>query len=55
MKTKLIDFMGYLLFLLLFAVMIVPLAISGAILRPIRYYQHVNAKVHDKKPKEYWY
>ena len=55
MKNKLIDIFGYIAFLLLFILLIPILVISGAILRPIRYYKYVSANVHDKKAKEYWY
>lgn len=55
MKNKLLDIFGYIAFLLLFILLIPVLALSGAILRPIRYYKYVSANVHDKKAKEYYY
>ncbi len=55
MKTKILDILGYIAFLLLFILLIPILAISGAILRPIRYYQYVSANVNNRKAKEYWY
>lgn len=44
---------GFCLFIGLFIVLLPLLMISGAILRPVRYFKHVVAKVQDKEPKKY--
>lgn len=44
---------GFCLFIGLFIVLLPLLMISGAILRPVRYFKHVTAKVHDKEPNKY--
>ena len=55
MKVKIANFVGFSLFLGIFFVLLIPLIITGAIARPIRYFRHVVDKVHDKKVKEYYY
>lgn len=55
MKQKLIDLLGYLLFLLLFIIALPILMITGALVRPIRFYKSISANVHNKKRKEYYY
>ena len=44
---------GFCLFIGLFIVVLPLLMLSGAILRPVRYFKYVVAKVHDKEPKKY--
>ena len=55
MKNKIIDLLGYLLFLLMFVAMIPLLMVSGAIQKPIRYYKYVSSKVHNTKHRGYNY
>ena len=55
MKKLVENFVGFSLFLGIFFVLLIPLIITGAIARPIRYFRHVVDKVHDKKVKEYYY
>ena len=55
MKSKIKDFLGYVLFLLIFIIMIPLLFIRGGIVGCIRYYQYISAKVYNKKPKSYYY
>jgi len=44
---------GFCLFIGLFIVLLPIMMISGAILRPVRYFKYVVAKVQDKEPKKY--
>jgi len=53
--NKLVAIFDYLLFLLLFIFVLPILMITGAILRPIRYYKNISDKVHNKKVKVYYY
>lgn len=55
MKNKLLDFVGYCLFILWFIILIPFLMIVGMIKTPIRYYKHINDKVLDRKPMKYWW
>lgn len=55
MKTKLLDVLGFILFLLMFIFMLPILIISGAILRPVRYFNYIKAKVNDKEHNKFWY
>jgi len=53
MKNKILDVIGFILFILFFIVMIIPLAVGGAIVTPYRYFMLVSARVHNKEPKKY--
>lgn len=55
MKLKIVDTLGFLLFLLLFILFLPVMMIIGAINTPIRYFKYVSCKVHNKKPKSYWW
>lgn len=55
MKQKLKDLFDYLLFVLFFILILPILILSGAIARPIRYYQYTINTVKNKKVKEYYY
>ena len=55
MKAKIANFLGFSLFLGIFFVLLIPLMLTGAIIRPVRYFRHVVDKVHNKKVKEYYF
>lgn len=55
MKTKLLDLLGFILFLLFFTIMLPILIITGAILRPLRYFKYIKSKVNDEEPSKFWY
>lgn len=55
MKNKLLDVLGFILFILFYMIMLPVLIISGAIVRPIRYFNYIKSKVNDKDPYKYWY
>ena len=55
MKNKLLDILGFILFLLMFILMLPILIISGAILRPIRYFNYIKAQVNEREPNKFWY
>lgn len=54
-KQKLLDILGYILFLLFFTIMLLPMMIGGAVRTPIRYYKFIKAGVNDKVPDKYYY
>jgi inner membrane protein involved in colicin E2 resistance len=55
MKKLVENFVGFSLFIGLFLILLIPLMLTGAIIRPVRYFRHVVDKVHNKKVKEYYY
>lgn len=55
MKQKLLDILGFILFIGFFIVILPLLIITGAIARPVRFVKHVSAKVNNKEVKEYYY
>lgn len=55
MKQKLIDFCGFMLFILMFIIALPVICAYGAIKTPIRYFRYVSAKVHDRKPNKYYF
>ena len=55
MKNKLLDILGFILFILFFIWMSPALIISGAILRPIRYFRYIKDKVDEREPSKFWY
>lgn len=55
MKAKLLDVLDFILFLLMFIFMLPVLIVSGAILRPLRYFRYIKSKVDEKEPSKFWY
>lgn len=55
MKSKLLDLLGFVLFILFFILISPVLIVSGAILRPFRYFKYIKTKVSDHEPDKYWY
>lgn len=55
MKQKLLDIIGFSLFVGFFIVILPILMVSGAVARPIRFVKHVSSKVNNKEIKEYYY
>ena len=55
MKNKLLDILGFILFILFFILISPVLIVSGAILRPIRYFRYIKDKVDEKEPSKFWY
>ena len=55
MKSKLLDILGFILFLLFYILMLPVLIISGAILRPIRYFNYIRYQVNEREPNKFWY
>lgn len=55
MKTKLLDLLGFILFILFFILISPVLIVSGAILRPFRYFKYIKSKVDEREPDKYWY
>ena len=55
MKQKLLDILGFILFIGFFIVILPLLIITGAIARPIRFVKFVSSKVNNKEVKEYYF
>ena len=55
MKQKLLDILGFSLFIGFFIVILPILIVTGAVARPIRFVKYVSAKVNNKEVKEYYY
>ena len=55
MKAKFENLIGFMIFIVIFLALLVPLMVYGAIITPIRYFIYVVAKVNDKDAKEYYF
>ena len=55
MKQKIIDIIGYILFILFFIIASPLLFLRGGIVGIVRYYKYVSDKVHNKKPNKYYW
>lgn len=55
MKNKLKEVSEYLIFIMFFLVILIPLMVAGAINTPIRFFKYTINTGNNKKSKKYWY
>lgn len=54
-NQKQIDFINFLLYVLLFGLSLPAVIVYGAVMAPIRYFRYVSAEVHNKEPEKYYF
>ncbi len=54
-KSNLKELSEYLIFIIFFVVILIPLMIAGAINTPIRFFKYTINKANNKECKTYWY